>query len=250
MAPSGLLNALGCAAPGGSDPPSSASVQYTYDGAGRVLTRQADGVTVTSTYDANGNRLTVGDGTFTITATYDRLNRPLTVDDEDAGTTADTTYTYSLTSPSWTDPTGAYSATLDTFDRPTAVNDPANATDFTWTYRADGQPLMTGQPNGNWTEHFYDAIGRLTGKDTDTSNTTGGTDRAVYTWTHNRAGQILTEASTISGDASNGTVTYTYDPLERLTGSTLSGTTTAYGWDTVPNRTSVQVGAGTPATTT
>ena len=82
-------------------------------------------------------------------------------------------------------------------------------------------------------------------------DTTGGTDRAVYTWTHNRAGQILSEVSTITGDASNGTVTYTYDPLERLTGSTLSGNpTTAYGWDTVPNRLSVQTGAGTPATTT
>lgn len=44
---------------------------------------------------------------------YDRLNRPLTVDDEDAGTGADTTYTYSLTSPSWTDPTGTYLVTLD-----------------------------------------------------------------------------------------------------------------------------------------
>jgi RHS repeat-associated protein len=233
-----------------ADPIGTYSVQYTYDGAGRVLTRQADGVTVTSTYDANGNRLTIGDGTFTITTTYDRLNRPLTVDDEDAGTTADTTYTYALTSPSWTDPSGSYGATLDAFDRPTAVNDPVNASDFTWTYRADGQPLMAGAPNGNWTEHTYDALGRLTGKDTDTSNTTGGTDRAVYAWTHNRAGQILSEASTITGDASNGTVTYTYDPLERLTGSTLSGTTTGYGWDTVPNRTSVQVGAGTPATTT
>jgi hypothetical protein len=37
--------------------------------------------------------------------TYDRLNRVLTVDDDDLGTTADTTYTYSLTSPSWTDET-------------------------------------------------------------------------------------------------------------------------------------------------
>jgi len=36
-----------------------------------------------------------------------------------------------------------------------------------------------------------------------------------------------------------------------VTGSTLSGNpTTAYGWDPVPNRLSVQVGAGTPATTT
>jgi RHS repeat-associated protein len=228
------------------DPPLSDSITWTYDGAGRVLTRTADGVTVTYTYDANGNRLTATDGTFTSTATYDRLNRPLTVDDEDAGTVPDTTYTYSLTSPGWTDPTGSYAATLDKFDRPTAVNDPANATDFTWTYRADGQPATAGAPNGNTTTFAYDKLGRLTSKDA----AAGGTNRALYDWTHNRAGQILSEAETITGGASNGSVSYAYDPLGRLTGSTFGGTTTAYGWDKVPNRTSVQVGAGTPATTT
>ena len=157
-----------------------------------------------------------------------------------------TTYTYHLTSPAWTDPTGSYTASLDKFDRATAVNDPVNASDFTWSYRADGQPASFGQPNGNTTAYAYDATGRLVSKDT----TAGATDRALYDWTHNRAGQILTEASTVTGDASNGTVTYAYDPLERLTSATLAGTTTAYGWDAVPNRTSVQVGAGTPATTT
>ncbi len=60
---------------------------------------------------------------------------------------------------------------------------------------------------------------------------------------------ILSEASTITGDAANGTVTYGYDPLGQLTGSTFSGTTTAYAWDAVTNRTSVQVGGGTAATT-
>jgi YD repeat-containing protein len=37
-------------------------------------------------------------------------------------------------------------------------------------------------------------------------------------------------------------VAYGCDPLGQLTGSTLLGTTTAYGWDTTTNRTSVQVG--------
>jgi RHS repeat-associated protein len=179
--------------------------------------------------------------------TYDRLNRPLTVDDDDLGTAADTTYTYSMTSPSWTDPSGAYAATLDKFDRPTAVNDPINATDFTWAYRADGQPSSMAQPNGNTIALVYDALGRLTSKDTTAA---GPVNRALYDWTYNRAGQVLTEIETITGSASNGTVTYGYDPLARLASSTLSGTTTTYGWDKVPNRTSVQVGAGATATTT
>ncbi len=229
-----------------TDVPMTASVTWTHDGAGRILTRTADGVTTTTTYDANGNRLTVGDGTYLINAAYDRLNRPLTVDDEDAGTTADTTYTYSLTAPAWTDVTGTYGVTLDTFDRALQINDPVNAANFITTYRADGQRATFAQPNGNTTDYTYDTAGHLTGSDDDTA---GGTDRAVYAWTYNRAGQVLTEASTISGDASNGLVTYAYDPLGRLTGSTLAGTTTAYGWDATTNRTSVQIGAGTPATT-
>ena len=229
-----------------SDPPMTASITWTYDAAGRILTRTADSATTTYTYDLAGNKLTASDGTFTINAAYDRLNRALTVDDEDAGTTADTTYTYSLTTPAWTDPTGSYGVTLDAFDRPTAVNDPVMASDFTWTYRADGLPSAFGQPNGNATDLSYDKLGRLTGSDDDTA---GGTDRAVYGYTYNRAGQILTEAATVTGDASNGTITYAYDPLGRLASSTLSSVATLYGWDAVPNRTSVKVGAGATATT-
>ena len=222
------------------------SVVWTYDGAGRIATRVADGITTTYTYDANGNKLTASDGTFTITSTYDRLNRVLTVDDEDAGTTADTTYTYSLTSPSWTDPTGTYSATLDKFERATAANDPVNATDFTTTYGADGQPLATTDPNGNSTALAYDRLGRLTSKNTTAA---GPVNRALYAWTYNRAGQVLSETSTITGDPANGQIDFQYDPLARLTSSALAGTTTTYGWDKVPNRTSVKVGAGTAATT-
>jgi len=228
------------------DPPFTNSVSWTYDGAGRVLTRTADGVTMTYSYDDNGNKLTASDGTFTITATYDRLNRVLTVDDEDPGTTADTTYAYSLTSPSWTDPTGSYGVTLDPFDRATVLDDPVDAANFTTAYRADGQPASVAAPNGNTTAFAYDSLGHLTSKDT---TATGPVNRALYDWTYNRAGQILTEASSISGDPSNGTRTTAYDPLGRLTGSTIGGTTTAYGWDKVPNRTSVQVGAGATATT-
>jgi RHS repeat-associated protein len=53
----------------------------------------------------------------------------------------------------------------------------------------------------------------------------------------------------VAGDPTNGTRTYGYDPLARLT-SSAQGTTTTYGWETVPNRSSVQLGANPAATTT
>ncbi len=239
-----------------TDSPPTLSVTWTYDPFGRILTRTADSVTTTYSYDKNGNKLTASDGTYTITAAYDGLGRVATVDDEDVGTTPDTTYTYGVVSsppylllkPTWTDPSGSYTATLDAFDRQTVLDEPADAgtSDLTWAFGPSGQVSTMTWPNGNMTQYLYDHAGHLTSKTT----AAGATNRAVYGWAYNRAGQVLTENENVTGGASNGTVTYAYDALGQLTGSTLSGTTTSYGWDKVPNRTSVQVGAGTPATTT
>ena len=196
-------------------------------------------------YDVNGNKLTATTGSLTSSPppTTDSTG-VLTVDDEDAGTTADTTYTYSLTSPRVDGPDWhlrRHARSLRSSHG--AVNDPVNASNFVTTYRADGQTASVVAPNGNTTASTYDTAGHLLTKNTTAA---GPTNRALYTWTYNRAGQVLNEASTITGDTSNGTITYGYDPLGRLTGSTDSVATTAYAWDAVPNRTSVKVGAGTP----
>jgi RHS repeat-associated protein len=221
-------------------------VSWTYDGAGRILSRVAGGQTTSYSYDDNGNRLTATSGAGTITTTYDRLNRPMQVTiSGDAGATS--AYSYSLTSPSWTDPSGTYAATLDAFDRQISLTDPIHGSSpFTWTYRADGQLATVAAPNGNSTAFGYDAAGTMTSKNT---TGTGGVSRAAYSFTYNRAGQILTEASTITNDPSNGTTSYAYDKLGRLASFT-RGTTTSYGWQEVPNRSSVQVGANPVVTTT
>ena len=219
------------------DPVPTNSVQWTHDPFGRILTRTADSTVTTYTYDLAGNRRTATTGTLVITATYDRLNRVLTVDDEDPDTTPDTTYTYSLTSPSWTDPTGSYTATLDAFDRPVAMTDPASASGWAWTYLAAGQAEVATAGNGNTTTSTHDA----TGRELTRTTRTGGTTRAAYTWTYNRAGLVLSEASTITGDLSNGSIDYAYGPLGRLTTSGSTG----YTWDAATNRT----GAGSSTTT-
>jgi RHS repeat-associated protein len=203
---------------------------------------------VTYTYDANGNRLTASDGASTITSTYDRLNRPLSVsvsDDPDALTS----YAYSFTAPGWVDASGGSSVGVDAFGREVSLLDPIHgSTPWTSTYRADGQPAALAAPNGNTTTWTYDQAGRPTGSATTAP---GPVTRASYSYALNRAGQRLSETSTITGDPTNGTVTFAYDPLGRLTG--YSGTpvpSQTYAWDKVPNRTSKQVGGGSAITTT
>jgi RHS repeat-associated protein len=103
-------------------------------------------------------------------------------------------------------------------------------------------------PNGNVTTYAYDPDGRPTGSSTVG---TGDVSRATYAYTLNRAGQRLSEASTIAGDPSNGMVSFSYDPLGRLIGYSGSPVTSqAYAWDPVPNRTSKQTGTDPAVTTT
>ena len=214
-----------------TDPIPTDSVQWTYDAAGRMLTRTADSTVTTYSYDIMGNRLTASTGTQTVTATYDRAGRVLTVDDEDADAVPDTTCTYGLTSQAWTDPSGSYAATLDTAGRTVAMTAPSPAGTWTFAYGATGRPTGATQGNGNTVTFTYDAAGRELTRTTRT----GGTTRAAYTWLYNRAGMVLSETSTITGDPSDGTVAYGYDPLGRLTASTGS---TGYTWDATANRTS------------
>jgi RHS repeat-associated protein len=230
---------------------STGTLTWTYDAAGRVLTRAATSVaTVLYSYDLNGNRLTAGHGVGqpTITTTYDRLNRPTQVVlSDDAGAT--TTYTYGFTTSTWSDASGSYSAGLDKFGRETSLLDPIHGM-AAWasTYRADGQQATLAAPNSNTTAWSYDASGRPIGSAT---TGTGPVARASYTYTLNRAGQRLSEVSTITGDPTNGTVSFSSDPLGRLTGySGTPVTSQAFGWDKVPNRTSKQVGGGAAVTTT
>jgi RHS repeat-associated protein len=73
--------------------------------------------------------------------------------------------------------------------------------------------------------------------------------RASYTQAYNRAGNRLTEASTITGDPSDGTAAMGYDPLGRLVSYSAPGRTLAATFDAVPNRTTLATD-GTPVTTT
>lgn len=224
-------------------------VSRTFDAAGRTASRTADSQATSYTYDANGNLLTAINAQGTITVSYDRLNRPLTVtNSNDSG--ASTSYSYSLNSKSWTDPSGSYVASLDKYGRVVSLSEPVHSGSYTSAYRADGQQASLSTPSsvGLATTYGYDPAGTLTSK--STVRTQGSQSRAEYTWTRNRAGEILSETSTINSDPTNGMTSFAYDAIGRLASFTRAGVPTTYGWQAVPNRDSVTVGNGSPVTTT
>jgi RHS repeat-associated protein len=93
-------------------------------------------------------------------------------------------------------------------------------------------------------------LGRLTAR--STTGGSGCTNCALYSFTYNNAGNQLTKASTISGDAANGTTTFAYDPLSRVTGYTPPTVIApqTYTWNGQPDRASIKTGTGTPVNVT
>jgi RHS repeat-associated protein len=224
--------------------PLTPTITWTYDAAGRLVSRAylddaGSGRTTTYTYDLAGNLVTAVDASSTITIVNDRIGRPTSVTVAgDSGAT--TSYAYSFTAPTRTDASGAYTMAVDPFGDLTSMTDPIHASPFTWAYGGDSQPMTATAPNGNSTTLTYDPLGRVLSK------VTGA--RASYAYTYNRAGNRLTETSTITGDPANGTATFGYDPLARLSSYSLPGIRTLGDtWQAVPNRDSLTTD-GIPST--
>ena len=136
--------------------------------------------------------------------------------------------------------------TLDAFGRAVTLADPVNSASSTTAYRADGQVatvIHPTTPSATTTVSSYDAAGRPTG------NATGSA--ASHAYTLNRAGNRMTEAPTVNGDPANGSAAFAYDPLGRLTSFTpgQSGSSpVTYGWNAVPDRTSISSPSATAVT--
>lgn len=105
------------------------------------------------------------------------------------------------------------------------------------------RPASVTPPSG-WgsvTTDSYDAAGHLTGL---------ATTNAAFTYTLNRAGRRLAEDAQVAGDPQNGTATFTYDRLGRLTDYALPGIRTlAATWQADPNRAPLTTD-GVPVSTT
>lgn len=240
--------------------PRGTTLSFEYDNLGRRSRRYASGGTddQTFTYDLASNLLAakvVASGT-TITADYD--------DD------ARVSHVYQA---SWPTPTTTY-AYHPTTGRLASVVDPAGTTSF--AYNANGQLSDLTDPfSATHTIYSYDSYGRLYRRSDGgskcasltfesgsgrpdvltvrkTTACTSGTVLATFDLGYDAASNVSSRAETITGNSYGGTYTYTYDAANRLataTGPAAFGSRT-YAYDGAGNRTSVQVGAGTPVTTT
>jgi len=234
---------------------------YTYDGDGNVLTSTDASGTTTSGYDADdhvtsvsysvtgthavgyqynadGNRTQMTDGTGTTTYGYDGLERLDSVQD---GAGDVVTYKYdadgnptclsypnsgSTTCLTATSGTGLVSYEYNSADQATQMTDwLGNTTSF--TYDNDGNLTKTTYPSGTTTSSTgtYDNTDALT----DTSYKIGSTTTDLASLTRN-ADELIGTTKPPGGL----TVTYGYDPLNRVT----TGTTATYSYDAASELTS------------
>ena len=207
------------------------TTRLVYDAADRMVRADYAEGAVTFAYDRAGNRVAVTDTSGTTAYTYDGLGR-VTSNTSPSGTVS---YTYDaagnlsvLTNPDGT----TVRHTYDALNREIAVTDSAGRTSNV-TFDAAGRRTGEDRPNGTQATYAFDSAGQVTA-----INWTGPGGAAVssFAYTYDAAGN-----KTRVVDA-GGTSTFTYDALDRLTGTTypLAGTTT-YAYDPAGNRTSMTV---------
>ena len=198
--------------------PGGAQVTYTYNAIGLVTSVADSGTGATLGYVYNDlNRISrINQGTSTVSYAYDaRGNKTrLTYPDESY-----ITYTY------------------DALNRLDQVKSQDNQVITDYTYDSIGRRIQLDLLNGTQALYQYNAAGRLTGL----TNRVAATQAVIsnFSYTYNNDGS---RASMVTPE---GTHSYTYDDLYRLTGVSYPDATSAtYSFDSAGNRTSV-VNGGT-----
>jgi RHS repeat-associated protein len=191
--------------------------EYTYDGAGRVVTHTTPW-SATTVYGYDGpNVITVVPPNATTVVHHDGLGRPDTIQDAATGTTY---YTYGAfgTLSSVTDPGGAVtSSSRDAYGRVTVSVDPDRGTSR-FTYNGFGEVVSSTDALKRTTDLYYDALGRRTARyDAD-----GPTE-----WTWDDAEHGIGRLSSVK--RSTAKETFVYDELSRLHGTTLEVATSSGG---------------------
>ncbi|WP_328296185.1 IPT/TIG domain-containing protein [Kineococcus sp. NBC_00420] len=194
---------------------------------------------VSYTYDADARRtsMTDGTGTSTYTYTYDVTGRPVSITDG-AGNVIKYGYDAIGRTTSLTYPNGqAITRDYDNGGRVAAITDWAKRR-TTFTYDADGDLTATTYPNGVQVANAYDTLARLS---SSTLTNSSGTTLAGIAQTRDASGLTTRESGT---GATAGTLDYSYDTQNRLTGVNTTAAASpngsaSFGYDAVNNPTNL-----------
>jgi RHS repeat-associated protein len=226
----------------------------TYDGIGHltetVVANSSNTTQITNdtTFDGVGHALTqtfngtpISEGTASAAFTFDTLERPSTTSINSVSQTSVTyapggqiaTRTDSLVSAT------ASSFTYDPLGRLVTAYSPlfgatSNKVGFSW--RTDG--LLDGRTQYSglaFLAYAYDGAKRPL---TECSSSTCSGATVDVERTYDRTSNVASETQTLTGANTNqnGTQSFTYDPLDRVTGSTLGAITKSYAYDASGNR--------------
>jgi RHS repeat-associated protein len=214
--------------------------RYSYDGLNRLISVQYPDSNVQYAYDALGNRMAMTDTLGVTRYEYDDLYRLVSVTDLFTGTVA---YSHDL----------AGNRTQLTYPDGKVV---------TYTYNADNRLLQVQDWDSGLTRYAYDAAGRListtlpngvvTTQQYDDANRlvnlahTAADDTLLASFSYEMDGvgnrtqitEVLAQPGT--GITTTTTITYDYDPLQRLTDADYSsGERLQYAYDGAGNMTAV-----------
>jgi RHS repeat-associated protein len=210
---------------------------YTYDQVNRLTKVEAGTLSVTHGYDPNGNRITLIDGGGTTTFAFDsldRFTRRTTPDNRNVLHVYDangnrTRLTY---------PDGSTALTFG-YDPGNRLAQISQGT-LTWTFSYDlaGNRMSVQQPNGTRMEYTYQTnnwLQSITHKRPDAS------PFQFFNYGYDANGNRTSQTD------DSGTTTFTYDPLNRVTGATYPGAYGNWSWtyDPVGNRATQTAPSGT-----
>jgi len=222
------------------------TIQWTYDAGDLTSATDPIGRTVSQFIDAAGRLLSSVDPAGRTTRyEYDVLNQVTKLTDP-AGNITQAAYDANSNLLSITDTRGKVTSyTYDNMDRVVTRTDPLLHTE-TLEYDLGGNLVKVTDRRGKITTYGYDALHRIVfiGYGTVGSGP-GATYESTITNNYDAAGHLTSTVDSVAG-----TITLTYDNLDRLTSEVTPQGTVSYTYDAAGRQTSMTVTGQTPVTYT
>jgi RHS repeat-associated protein len=225
-----MIDAAGNATPTTGD----GTTIYGYDVLNRLMSINYSDATpdVTYAYDANSNRTSMTDGAGTETYTYDSINRLKSVNRSRNSFLYEYDAASNLTKRTYPDNT-VVDYTYDGDERLETVMTGTALTRYAYDEARNLIRTTLPSTNGYVESRAYDRAGRLT----EVKNEKGANVLSRFTYTLDEVGNPTTVAT------ADGTISYTYDALDRLTEACFAASCPAasdpymrYDYDAVGNR--------------